>query len=275
MQNRISGHQARKPVEAQRNIKLCIAFNGAGYQGWQIQPGRPTVQGILTSSIEKITGERVKLIGSGRTDSGTHAREMVCNFSTGVRIPDSAWLPALNRILPVDIRVLSVHRVPEDFHARHSAKSKVYRYQIYCGQVLPPHLAPDHFHYPCPVNLEAMKEAARLFIGEHDFASFAARSGKKKARDSAEHGSSWNTITHTTRTIFRCELKKQGRRLQLTVEGNGFLHHMVRNMVGTLLELGRNRINLEQFRGLLETRDRTQAGFTAPAHGLILLQVRY
>ncbi len=275
MQDRISGHQARKPLKAPRNIKLRIAFSGFKYHGWQIQPGRPTVQGILTSAIEKITGESVKLIGSGRTDSGTHARELVCNFTTFARLPDSAWIPALNRVLPNDIRILAAHRAPQDFHARHSAKSKVYRYQIYCGQVLPPHLAPEHFHYPGAINLKIMEEAALLFIGEHDFASFAARSGKKKAGDAGVPGSGQDRDANTIRIIYRCELKKKGQRLLFTVEGSGFLHHMVRNMVGTLLELGRNRISLEQFRGLLETRDRTQAGFTVPAHGLILLRVRY
>jgi tRNA pseudouridine38-40 synthase len=275
MQDRISGHQARKPVKAQRNIKLRIAFSGSEYNGWQTQPGKPTVQGILTSAIEKIARECVKLNGSGRTDSGTHARELVCNFMTAAGLPDSAWVPALNRVLPEDIRVLSACRVPSGFHARHCAKSKIYRYQIYCGQVLPPNLASEHFHYPLPINLKIMVEAARFFVGEHDFASFAARSGRKKARDPGESGSGGDLETNTTRTIYRCTLTKRGRRLLFTVEGNGFLHHMVRNMVGTLLELGRSRITLEQFRDLLETRDRTQAGFTVPSRGLILVRVRY
>jgi tRNA pseudouridine38-40 synthase len=275
MQDRVAGDQAGKPAIILRNIRLKAAFNGAAYQGWQIQPGRPTVQGTLTEAISRLIGEEVKLIGSGRTDAGTHARGLVCNFKTGCRIPLKAWVPALNRILPPDLRILSASRAGMDFHARISARSKVYRYQIHCGKVIPPHLSFEHFHYPCPIDLKIMQEAAHRFLGEHDFASFAARSGKKKASDKDGPAAGRDLETNTVRTIFGCSLKKAGPRLIFTVEGSGFLHHMVRNMVGTLLELGRGRIQMEQFLDLLETRDRTRAGFTVPAHGLILMRVNY
>ncbi|HYK88094.1 MAG TPA: tRNA pseudouridine(38-40) synthase TruA [Acidobacteriota bacterium] len=259
MQRRKPGYQTRKPAVTGRNIRLTLAYDGTEYHGWQVQKGAPTIQGILRSSIQKITGEPVSIVGSGRTDAGTHVRRTVANFVTNSRIPPGQLVRALNSNLPRDIRVLSARLVPAGFHARYSAHSKIYRYQIYRGAVLLPHLAREHFHYPYPLDLARMREAARYFVGEHDFASFAAGTPMK----------------NTVRRVFRCELKIRGRRLTLTVEGNGFLHHMVRNMTGTLLEVGRGRLSLTEFQELFEKRDRSLAGFTAPAHGLILLNVRY
>jgi tRNA pseudouridine38-40 synthase len=167
---------------------------------------------------------------------------------------------ALNSLLPRDVRVLSARQVPLAFHARRDAVSKIYRYQMYLGPILPPHLIREYFHFPFSIDIPRMEKAARLFLGEHDFASYA----KANAASSS-----------TIRLIFHCELKKAGNRLFLTVEGNGFLHHMVRNMAGTLLEVGRGSISLADFQDLFSRRDRTQAGFTAPAHGLVLLKVKY
>jgi tRNA pseudouridine38-40 synthase len=260
MQDRKPGHQARQSIEKKRNIRLTLAFEGTAYHGWQIQDNSPTLQGLLSEAIARITGEKATLTGSGRTDAGTHARGLVANFFTGSRIAPGQLIRALNSILPRDIRVLSARQVPLDFHARRDAVSKVYRYQIYLGSVMPPHLMREHFHYPFPIDISKMVKAARLFLGEHDFASFA------KTNSSAPS---------TIRRIYRCELKKQGSRLLFTVEGNGFLHHMVRNMAGTLLEVGRGSISLDDFHGLFSKRDRRLAGFTAPAHGLILLKVKY
>lgn len=243
-----------------KNIRLTLAFDGTAYHGWQIQRSLPTVQGMLSDAIARITGERVSITGCGRTDAGTHARAYVANFRTSSGIPVRRLVPALNGALPRDIRVLSARRVSADFHARRDAFSKTYRYQIYLGPVMAPHLAREYFHYPRPVRIPLMMQAARLFEGEHDFASFAKAD---------------SLPANTVRRIFRCELKKRGHRLLLTVEGNGFLHHMVRNMAGTLLELGGGAISLEEFRDLFARRDRRQAGFTAPAHGLVLQKVRY
>jgi tRNA pseudouridine38-40 synthase len=259
MQSRKPGSETREPLRARRNIRLDLAFDGTGYHGWQIQQGPATIQGILRSAIHKITGDWVVLTGSGRTDAGTHARHLVANFFTGSRIPPAQFVPALNCSLPSDIRILSARSVPEDFNARFSARAKVYRYQIYRGRVMPPHLARDHFHYPYPIDIAKMKEAAQCFIGEHDFGSFAAGTPEKS----------------TVRRIFRSSLRPVGFRLLFTVEGNGFLHHMVRNMAGTLLEVGRGRMSAGHFETLFERRDRAMAGFTAPAHGLVLLRVRY
>jgi tRNA pseudouridine38-40 synthase len=243
-----------------RNIKLVLAFDGTSYHGWQIQKNQGTVQGELRDAIREITGEPTCPVGSGRTDAGTHARGYVASFATVSTIAAPNLVRALNSRLPPDIRILSAREVPADFHARRSARSKVYRYQIYRGAVMPPHLAREFFHYPYPIDTERMEQAAAVFVGTHDFASFAAKGGERE---------------NTVRRIYGCRLKSTGLRLALTVEGDGFLHHMIRNMVGTLLELGRGQMTLPAFKTLFDRRDRTQAGFTAPAHGLILLKVCY
>lgn len=275
-----------------RNVRLILAFDGTAYHGWQIQQSQPTVQGTLQKAIQKITGEKVTLIGSGRTDAGTHARALAANFLTSTRIPSHNLTMALNSVLPRDIRVISARRVPMKFHAQHDARSKVYRYQIYRGALVPPHLAREHYHYPYPLELRAMAWGAKLFVGAHDFASFAAkakrhnleapssahackRASRSVAQPRALEGASRQGIANTVRHVFRSELKSRGRRLLFTVEADGFLHHMVRNMVGTMLELGRGRMSPVEFKDLFRKRDRNLAGFTAPAHGLILLRVRY
>ena len=261
MQKRIVGGKTGKPVGRGRNIRLVLAFDGTAYHGWQIQADRPTVQGTLRDAISKITGEEIQLNGSGRTDAGTHARRLIANFHTHSRMTPRSWVRALNSNLPRDIRVLSAARVPLEFHARRDARSKTYRYQIYRGSVIAPHLAREHYHYPYPVDVPLMQKAARRYIGEHDFASFTP----------LKVAGSMSTV----RKIFRCELREQGRRLLFSVEGNGFLQYMVRNMIGTLLELGRGLLTIRQFVDLFKRRDRTLARFTAPAHGLILIRVRY
>ncbi len=264
MQKRKSGSKIRQPIIARRktrrNIRLILAFDGTAYHGWQAQKNAPTLQGSVSQAISHITGERVTLTGSGRTDAGTHARGLAANFFTESRINPEQLLRALNSVLPHDIRALSARQMPLDFHSRRNATSKVYRYQVYLGPILMPHLMREFFHFPYPIDIGKMEKAARLFVGEHDFASFA------KAN---------STPSNTIRRILSCDLRKRGHRMTLTVEGNGFLHHMVRNMAGTLLEVGRGSISLEYFRELFVKRDRTLAGFTAPANGLVLLKVQY
>jgi tRNA pseudouridine38-40 synthase len=259
MQDRKPGNQTRQSI-GRRNIRLTVSFDGTAYHGWQIQHNAPTVQGLISEAITRITGERVALTGSGRTDAGTHARALVANFLTESRIAPSQFVRALNGFLPRDIRILSARKAALAFHARRDAVSKTYRYQIYLGSIMIPHLAREYFHYPYQIDIGRMEAAARLFPGEHDFVSFAKTNP---------------SYSSTVRHIFRCELKKKGRRLFLTVQGNGFLHHMVRNMAGTLLEVGKGSISFEEFRDLFVKRDRKLAGFTAPAHGLVLLKVQY
>ncbi len=243
-----------------RNIKLVLAFDGTSYHGWQMQPKGNTIQGELAEAIRRVTGEHSIPVGSGRTDAGTHARGFVASFRTASTIPAAGLQRALNSVLPADIRVISARHASSEFHARRSARSKIYRYQIYRGQVMPPHMAREHYHYPYRLDLDVMQQAAALFPGIHDFGSFAVRGGEGR---------------NTTRHIFACRLNSRGLRLLFTVEGNGFLHHMVRTMMGTLLEIGRGRMALQEFRSLFECRDRSAAGSTIPARGLILLRVRY
>ncbi len=266
MRSRIQTDQAGEPLT--RNIRLLIAFDGTGYHGWQVQANKPTVQGFLSDAIRSVTGIWPKLIASGRTDAGVHARGLVANFHTASRIPAHSLARALNSILPRDIRILSARNVPLTFHARLSARSKVYRYQIYRTGILPPHLAREYFHFPHALDVDVMKEACRLLVGDHDFASFAKHTGRRE--DKSAHAG-----TGTVRRILKCELNQRGPRLTLTLEGTGFLHHMIRNITGTLLNLGQHRMTLSEFRNLFQERDRRLAGFTAPAHGLILVRIRY
>ncbi len=266
MRSRIQTGQAGEPLT--RNIRLLIAFDGTEYHGWQVQANKATVQGSVCDAVRHVTGEWPKLIASGRTDAGVHARRMVANFHTSSHIPAQSLVRALNSILARDIRILSARHVPRSFHARLSARSKVYRYQIYRGGILPPHLAREHFHFPYELDTEVMRQACRLFVGEHDFASFAKHTGRRKD-SSPEAGMG------TVRRILKCGLNQKGLRLILTFEGAGFLHHMVRNMTGTLLNLGQRRMTLSEFRKLFQERDRRLAGFTAPAHGLVLVRVLY
>jgi tRNA pseudouridine38-40 synthase len=250
-----------------RNIRLTVAYDGTGYCGWQIQKDKPTIQGTLARALERITGATVNLIGSGRTDAGTHARALVANFQTPSSIEPGSLVRALNSCLPRDIRVLAARVAPLRFNARRDALGKIYRYQIFQGDVLPPHLVREYFHYPYPVDLAAMRRASGYFVGAHDFAAFAARSGRSAPEKQPASG--------TIRVVYRCDLKKQGPKLILTIHGNGFLHHMVRNIAGTLLEAGRGRLSPGQIPSIFEKRDRTLAGFTAPAHGLVLVRVIY
>jgi len=251
-------------VTAERNFRLTVAFDGTDYLGWQEQAAGTTVQGLLSEAVRTVTRERTKVIGSGRTDAGTHARALVANFHTRARIPPRGLLRALNALLPPTVRVLAVRSVSRDFHARRSAHSKVYRYQIYRGPILPPHLAREHYHYPHPLDVDAMRAAAALLVGTHDFRSLAKASSLPVVSNRS-----------TVRTILRSEVREQGRRLLYTVEADGFLHHMVRNIVGTLLDTGRGRIPPSAIGEILLMRDRRRAGFTAPACGLVLLRVRY
>lgn len=242
------------------NIKITIAYDGTRFSGWQVQPGRITVQGAITEAVEKITGEKVRLTGSGRTDAGTHALAQVANFPIGRALEPAAFQRALNSRLPPDIRIRRLEPVPDDFHARRDARAKRYRYQIYTGPALSPFDYRYYYHFPHGPSVEPMRAAAKALLGEHDFRSFAAASIEVKS---------------TVRTLYRSELRRVGSRLFYMVEGNGFLQHMVRNIVGTLLQIGTKRRVPEEMPRILSAADRRAAGPTAPAHGLFLVRVTY
>jgi tRNA pseudouridine38-40 synthase len=241
-----------------RNLRFVIAYRGAGYNGWQVQPGVPTVQGTIESRLEQMTERPCRLRAAGRTDAGVHAAGQVANWLTPSTLSTMAFFRGLNALLPDDISVLSVTEVPLDFDARRHNQGKAYRYSIWNSPAPNPRLAPVSFHAHRPLDLQAMAAAARHFVGTHDFAAFRAASCERET---------------TVRTVFRCTLSQEGSLIQIDVEGTAFLKNMVRIMVGTLIEVGRAKREAASLLGLLQEPDRSQAGMTAPAHGLTLRRV--
>lgn len=262
-----------------RNLKLTLAYDGADFSGWQVQAGRATIQGTLATAIGRLTGENVLPQGSGRTDAGVHALAQVATFTTASEIPTENWAKVLNDILPESIRVLEVSAAPLDFHARKSARAKTYRYRIHRGNVCPPFLARYVWHYPFPLDEAAMISAAGLVVGERDFTSFAAVDPERVERISAaealNHDGAPRDVISNIRTISSSAWIRDGEELIYTVRGNGFLHHMVRNLVGTFILVGKGTLTGEDFARILAARNRSAAGATAPAAGLYLVGVEY
>lgn len=244
-----------------------------------------TVQGALASAIGRLSGENVLPQGSGRTDAGVHALAQVASFTTASAIPADNWARALNDILPAAIRVLEVSEAAAEFHARKSARAKTYRYRIHRGAICPPFLARYVWHYPYPLDEAAMIAAAAVIVGEHDFTSFAAvdperveRMAAEESLNHGEHGGTQGQLDYrvsNVRMILSSSWVRECDELVYTVRGSGFLHHMVRNLVGTFLLIGNGTVSVKEFRGILETRERRAAGPTAPAGGLYLVSVEY
>ena len=249
-----------------RNLKLTLSYDGSDFSGWQVQPDASTIQGTLASAIGRLTGENVLPQGSGRTDAGVHALAQVATFSTASPIPVENFLKALNDILPPSIRVLEVKEVPADFHARKSARAKTYRYRICRAAICSPFLARYVWHFPYPLDENAMSNAAAAIVGEHDFTSFAAVD--------PERGQENNEVSNV-RTIFSSRFERQNDEFVYTVRGSGFLHHMVRNLVGTLILVGKGTLQPQDIASILAARNRSAAGATAPASGLFLVSVEY
>lgn len=247
-----------------RNLKLTLAYDGTDFAGWQVQPEASTVQGTLSSAIGRITGEKVMPQGSGRTDAGVHALAQVATFQTDAVIPVGNFVVALNDILPASIRVLAVEEVGPDFHPRKSAGAKTYRYRIYREAICPPFLARYVWHYPYPLDEDAMRKAGPLVEGEHDFTSFAA-ADPERGREGVSN----------VRRIFSSQWQRDSSELIYEVRGNGFLHHMVRNLVGTFLLVGKGTLKPGDVTTILKACDRSAAGATAPATGLYLVNVEY
>ena len=267
-----------------RNLKLILAYDGSEFCGWQVQPDALSVQGALASAIGRITGEKVLPQGSGRTDAGVHALAQVATFQTDSVIPAANLVVALNDILPASIRLTEASEAPADFHARKSARAKTYRYRMYRAAICPPFLARYVWHYPYPLDFDAMAEAAPLIEGEHDFTSFAAvdpdqetRSQVVEREEEFSTSSTYVVPKHATnvRTIFESSWSRKGDEIIYTVRGSGFLHHMVRNLVGTFLLAGKGTIESSDIKKILEAKDRSAAGPTAPAGGLWLMKVEY
>jgi len=242
------------------HFRLKLAYDGAAYHGWQKQPQLKTVQGVLEGALMRLTRTCGNLNASGRTDAGVHALDQVVSFSADTSLSPDNLLRALNSLLPSDIVVTEVTYVPEDFHARYSAKSKVYLYMIWKDPFPSPFYYRYSWHIPFPLNLETMEEAAGHLLGTHDFSAFRATSGKDR---------------NPQRNLLRIDLVSEESFLKMFVEADAFLHHMVRNIVGTLVEIGRGRFLSYQSKVILESRDRRKAGPTAPPQGLFLYRVNY
>lgn len=259
--------------------KLVVAYDGTDYSGWQIQPERKTIQGMLAEAIESITGEKAVPQGSGRTDAGVHAYGQVASVGLYADIPEENLLRAMNRILPGSIRLLSAQRMHPKFHARGNVLSKTYAYRIFLRRpdtstterICPPERARYVWDCPLRLNVEKMQQAAEIVLGEHDFTSFAAFDPDRSARIAKKDTNGPDNI----RIIHRSEWIRENDELTYIVNGNGFLHHMVRNLVGTFVAVGAGRFSVDDVAGILAAKDRGRAGATAPPQGLALMEVFY
>jgi len=243
-----------------RNIKLTIAYDGTRYSGWQFQKNGLSIQETIQKAIKKVTGETVNITGSGRTDSGVHAAAQVANFKTRSKLPARNIQMALNMSLPRDIVVIKAEDAEPSFNAQHSAKSKLYRYTIFNNDFLDPIVR--HYAAKCYYSLDIglMKKAARVLVGKHDFKAF-------QAKDDIERKS--------VRTLKNLRIKKEGDIIQIDMEADGFLYNMVRNIAGTLVDVGRGRIPVGDIKSILKKKDRRLSGPTMPAKGLCLVKVNY
>ncbi|WIV13184.1 tRNA pseudouridine(38-40) synthase TruA [Proteiniborus sp. MB09-C3] len=243
-----------------RNIKLIIEYDGTNYFGWQKQPHQKTIQEAIEYSIKKITKEDVGIFGSGRTDRGVHARGQVANFFTEAKIPGEKFKDAINSVLPSDIVISHSEEVDCSFHSRYSAQGKEYRYVIYNRRIPSPLLRNYAYHVPQKLHFDLMQKASADFIGTHDFTAFMA---------------SGSSVKDTTRTIYSIHLNKNHEIIELKINGNGFLYNMVRIIAGTLVDIGIGKIDSSYISEILLSKDRKNAGHTAPPHGLYLEKVFY
>ena len=263
--------------------KLTLSYDGSHFHGWQVQPNLATVQGSLADAIHHVTGETVLPQGSGRTDAGVHALAQVASFTLVAPVPPANLQRALNRVLPASIRVLSADEVPASFHARHSSRRKTYEYRLFerrvrltpgepaAERICSPFLAGYVWDCRWPLDFDRMNEAAALFLGQHDFTAFAASDPERGLRDDDEAPSGPNPV----KTIYSSDWSRENDLLIYRVHGSGFLHHMVRNLVGTMVDVGRGSLAPADIPRILASRDRTTAGPTAPARGLFLREVVY
>jgi tRNA pseudouridine38-40 synthase len=271
-----------QPAPLPQTWKLTLAYDGTDFYGWQVQPGLLTIQGELQSALGRITGESPLPQGSGRTDAGVHALAQVASFTLAAPIPAENLQRALNQKLPLSIRILEAKTVRSTFHARHSALGKTYEYRIFRDAICPPTLT--RYVYACPwrMDLKLLQRSARLFEGEHDFASFATIDPDLATRiavSANELNQKIKAPPAPVRTIYSSEWARRkteaGELLVYRIRGNGFLHHMVRNLVGTMLEVGRGRFQCEDIPKIFAACNRSAAGPTAPARGLFLHSVEY
>jgi len=248
-----------------RYIKLTISYDGTDFHGWQAQKNRPTVQGEIIRVLRRLTQENITLHAAGRTDAGVHALGQVASFRPQSTLSAQDFQRALNAMLPPTIRILQAEETGPQFNARWSAYGKTYRYRIYRGKVVPPHVHRYVLHYPWPLDEQAMREAATHFVGVHDFSSFAASTGSEEEdRDRAME-----------REVYSAELLRSAdnEELVFTIRGRSFLRYMVRKIVGTLLDVGRGRLSVADIDRLFALKDRSKSGPTVPSQGLTMVEV--
>jgi len=241
-----------------QNYMLTVSYDGTDFHGWQRQPQKRTVQGVIESSLTKITRKKINVIGAGRTDAGVHALEQVANFKANLKMKEEELFAALNSILPDEVRVTSIKKVDMNFHARKMAVSKVYQYRIFNSPDISPFISRYVLHWSSPLDVDLMTRAALLFVREADFRAFSSE-----------------RLLKPVRKVMRSEIEKKGDEIIYTVEANGFLRYMVRTMVGTLLKVGRGKMQPEKIEEIFREKKRTLFSPTAPAKGLCLIKVNY
>ena len=260
-----------------RWLKLTVAYDGGAYSGWQVQPDKPTVQGTLEATWQRLTQETARLTAAGRTDAGVHALGQVVGLSTETRLTNDDLHRALNALLPNDIAVCAIDDAPEKFHATYDAIGKRYRYQIHNGRA--PSVFDRHYawHYPQPLDAAAMHASGQALVGKHDFSSFETAGSERPHSIRTIHELTVTTSNHLApRDEFPlAEREVYNHRISIDVAGDGFLYNMVRTIVGTLVEVGAGKQNINWPREVLAAQDRRRAGQTAPPHGLFLVSVDY
>lgn len=237
---------------------LTLSYDGTDFHGWQRQPQGRTIQGVIESSLKKISRKKINVTGAGRTDAGVHASEQVANFKAKLKMEEEELFAALNSILPDDVKVTSLKKVDVNFHARKMAKSKVYQYRIFNSPYISPFISRYVLHWSYRLDLDLMKRAASLFVREADFRAFSS-----------------DRLLEPVRKVMCSEIEKKGEEIIYKVEANGFLRYMVRTMVGTLLEVGRGKMQPEKIDEIFREKKRTLFSPTAPAKGLCLIKVNY
>jgi len=274
------------------SYKIVLSYDGTDYYGWQRQPDKPTVQGTVEKALERIIGKKAALTGAGRTDAGVHALGQTAGFRADTKIPDAELFKALNALLPDDIRIVSLDRVPAEFNARRDAQGKIYQYRIWTSPAISPFAVRYVLHWPYPLNVRKMRDAAAMFVREGDFTGFSSAAGApglargsasavlacdydSRASGEPQARPLTNRILSPVRSVIRSEIRKKGDELIYTVEARGFLRYMVRTIVGTLLEVGRGRVPADAIDEIFQAKARTLASPTAPAKGLCLVKVIY
>jgi len=240
------------------NYKLVVSYDGTDFHGWQRQPDKRTIQGVLEESLAKIAQKKINVIGAGRTDAGVHAQGQVAHFKASLNIKVDELHRALNSLIPNEARIISLKKIDLNFHARKMAKSKIYQYRIFNSPKISPFICRYVLQWSSPLRINMMKEAAPYFIREADFTAFSS-----------------NRLLEPVRKIFRSEIKKRGQEIIYTIEANGFLRYMVRTIVGTILEIGKGKMKPEQIEEIFREKKRSLASPTAPAKGLCLIKVNY